>query len=301
MAEVPGKVKIGAALTALISLAIVLLAPSPVLPAQTCLADGNETSIRLDDYSGLPPSLVAEAENLAVTLFDTDAKQKEFAEELLGLYKVTEDKDVVFFFNPGGFGWMGIDETREGNNLIAGISAELDEMGLDYLFFNHKRTAKTFNSALSEFMVVAGIFPSKSEDLAARVDFLTRNIPGLKVVLIGISNGTLPCDGVMDILGDNPNVLSIQLGPPFWNKAKPDSRSLVLRSNGVIPDSFSQGDLLTILRANIESIYGVNQLYAGDILLSIGAPGHDYNWEYDFVRSQITDFLRARLAPQRLD
>jgi len=291
MAEVPAKIKIGAALTTLLSLAIVLLAPSPVLPAQTCLADGNETPVYLSDYTGLPPSLVAEAEGIAAGLFDTQARRSEFTGQLLGLYAVSKDKDIVLFFNPGGFGWKEFSGTAEGMSFMGGISAELDKIGLDYLFFNHKRTSKTFNSAISEFMVAAGIYPSKADDLAARVEFLTSHIPGLKVVLIGVSNGTLPCDGVMDMLADNPDVYSIQFGPPFWNDARTDSRSLVLRSNGVIPDSFSQGDIFTILRANMEAVYGANQQYPGDILFYIGAPGHDYNWEYGAVRSQVTDFL----------
>jgi hypothetical protein len=296
MVEIPGKIKIGAALTFIVSLAVVLLAPSPAIPAVTCLADGQETPVSIDDYSQLPPSLVTEAEKIAADLFDSPEKQDDFTGQLLGLYALARDKDVLIFFNPGGFGWTELAETREGFSFMDGISAELDKMGMDYLFLNHKRTFRTFNSSISEFLVAASLFPFKAEDLTARVDFLTHNVPGLKIVLIGISNGTLPCDGVMDRLEDNPNVLSIQLGPPSWNNAETDDRSLVLRSNGTIPDSFSQGDMITILRANIEALYGVNQEYTGDIMLYIGAPGHDYNWGYQAVRSQLTKFLWDKLG-----
>ncbi len=300
MAEMPARIKIGAALTVIVSLAIVLLAPSPLIPAVTCLTDGNETPIAIYDFALLPPSLVAEAEEMAAKLFENPDKQDDFVCQLLGLYKLARDVDVLLFFNPGGFGWTKLSETREGFSFMEGIGAELDKMGLDYLFLNHKRTSHTFNAAISEFLVAASLFPFKAEDLTARADFLTRNIPGLKVVLIGISNGTLPCDGVMDRLENNTDVLSIQLGPPAWNDAATDDRSLVLRSNGTISDSFSQGDMITILRANIEAFYGVNQEHPGDIMLYIGAPGHDYTWDYQAVRNQIIAFLRDKLG-QGLD
>jgi hypothetical protein len=216
-------------------------------------------------------------------------------EQLLALYLAVKDKDIIFIFNPGGWGWTPIDETREGESFINGISHEMDSLGYDYLFFNHKRTDKTFNSAVSEFMLAANIFPSKEKDLAARVAFLTENVSGIKIVLVGISNGTLVCAGVMEILNSNPNVFSIQMGPPFWNSYDNSNQSLVLRSNGFISDSFSQGNFAIIISATIETLYGIEHEYEGD-LGYIGAPGHDYNWGYEAVSTQITDFLKANLT-----
>jgi hypothetical protein len=71
---------------------------------------------------------------------------------------------------------------------------------------------------------------------------------------------------------------------------------LVIRSNGTVPDAFSQGYLLTIIRANIEALFGLSQEYPGGILLYVAAPGHDYNWEYPDIRSRIIAFLRANLG-----
>jgi len=68
-------------------------------------------------------------------------------------------------------------------------------------------------------------------------------------------------------------------------------RVLLLRSNGTIPDSFSNGYILTIIRANLEAAFGISQEYAGNILLYIGAPGHDYDWEYEELQSRVTEFL----------
>ena len=147
-------------------------------------------------------------------------------------------------------------------------------------------------------MVAADLYPTKAKDLAARVEFLTRHIPGIKVILTGESNGAAICESAMRILQENTQVYSIQIGPPCWNKGTASDRSLVLRSNGSVPDAFSQGDIITFIRANLESIFGISQDNPGKILVYIGAPGHDYNWQYEGVRLQITDFLYNILTPK---
>jgi hypothetical protein len=95
----------------------------------------------------------------------------------------------------------------------------------------------------------------------------------------------------MRVLKDNPQVYCIQLGPPFWNDDTKLDRMLVLRSNGSIPDAFSQGDIITIIRTNFETLMGISQEYPGHVLFYIGAPGHDYRWQYEGVSSPVLAFL----------
>ena len=300
MASDTGKIKIGITLTVALSLAIVLLAPSPVVPATTCLVDNGDMLLTTQDFSAVPESTIAEANSLARELFgDHPEKRDEFVSQLLATYLAARDKDIVIVFNSGGWGWTAIEETREGESFVTGIESQLASMGYTSLFLNHKRTAKTLDGGISELMLTVNLYPPKARDLAARVEFLTNNIPGIRVILTGVSNGTLICDGVMNILEDKPQVYSIQLGPPFWNGATLSDRSLVLRGNGVVPDSFSQGDIFTMVRANLEALFGLSQEYPGDILLYIGAPGHDYNWQYPEVRSKIIEFLHSRFGAEQ--
>ena len=69
-----------------------------------------------------------------------------------------------------------------------------------------------------------------------------------------------------------------------------------MKSNGIVPDSFSQGDFFTIIGANLEALFGVSQEAPGKVLLYIGSPGHDYGWHYDEVRSRITSFLHQNFG-----
>jgi len=70
-------------------------------------------------------------------------------------------------------------------------------------------------------------------------------------------------------------------------------RALVLTSNGVIPDSFSQGDFPTMIWANLRALFGLSQSEedSGRILHYILAPGHEYQWQYPEVYSQVKNFL----------
>lgn len=286
------RLKIIVALTIAISFAIVLLAPSPVVPATNYQADGSGTPLYIQDFSAVPQLLVDDANELAAELFgNNQEKCHDFTSQLLAIYLEAKDKDFVVIFNSGGFGWTPIEETPDGQVFITGIESELTALGYSSLLLDHFRTAETLNGCLSEFMVEAGLYPSKAEDLASRVEFLTCHIPGIKVILTGESNGAGICERVMHILRENTQVYSIQLGPPFWTKDSSSDRSLVLRSNGEIPDAFSQGDIITIIRSNLEALFGISQDNPGNILLYIGAPGHDYSWEYEEIRSQIISSL----------
>jgi len=136
-------------------------------------------------------------------------------------------------------------------------------------------------------------YPSKAKDLAYRVEFLTDHVPDLRVILAGESNGTIICDNAMNILEDNPQVYSIQTGPPFWHKNAMSDKKLLLTSNGITPDSFSQGDVRTMIFASLKALFGLSQPEdePGKILHYVRAPGHDYQWQYYSVYSQITNFL----------
>jgi hypothetical protein len=61
-------------------------------------------------------------------------------------------------------------------------------------------------------MMALSTNPARGQELAARADFLTDNLPGLKVILLGISNGCTICSGAMPLLEDNEQVLQHPAG-----------------------------------------------------------------------------------------
>jgi len=290
------RLKIVVTLIVVISFTIVLLAPSPVVPATTCEVESGGAPLSIQDFSVVPQYMIDDAAQLAAELFGNDQEKcHDFISQLLAMYLEAKDKDIVIIFNSGGFGWTSIEETPEGQSFATGIESELAALGYSSLLLNYFRTAETLNGCLSELMAEADLYPSKAKDLALRVEFLTCHIPGIRIILAGQSNGAGICERVMRILKDNQQIYSIQLGPPFWNDIMELDRSLVLRSNGEIPDAFSQGDLITIIRANLEALFGISQDNPGHILIYIGAPGHDYSWQHEEIRFQITNALHLWL------
>lgn len=288
------RLKTGVSLTVVLSLAIVLLAPSPVVLATVSEVGTGGILLSTDDFSAVPQYIVDDANALATELFgDAEEKRQDFISQLQATYLAAKDKDIVIIFNSGGWGWTPIEASPYGPGLVSGIESELASLGYAVLFLDHLRTQEGWQVYINESVEMVTRYPSKAKDLAARVKFLTSHIPDLRVIITGESEGSLICDSVMSILKDNPQVYSIQLGPPFWDNSTISEKSLVLRSNGVVPDAFSQGDIFAVIRANLEALFGISQDNPGNILLYIGAPGHDYRWEYPEVRSQITNFLRS--------
>ncbi len=294
------RLKIGVSLTVGLSLAIVLMAPSPVVLATVSEVGTGGIPLSTDDFSAVPRYVVDDANTLATELFgNAEEKRRDFISQLQATYLAAKDKDIVVIFNSGGWGWTPIGASPYGPGLVSGIKSELASLGYTVLFLDHLRTQGGWQVIINESVEIATRYPSKAKDLAARVKFLTSNIPDLRVIITGESEGSLICASVMNILGDDPQLYSIQLGPPFWDNSTISDRSLVLRSNGVVPDAFSQGDIFAVIRANLEAIFGISQENAGKILLYIGAPGHDYRWEYPEVRSQITDFLQESFGARQ--
>jgi len=254
------------------------------------------------DISTVPQSVVENATEKAMELFgDCQEKCDDFVSQLLSAYLEAKDKNFVIVFNAGGWGWSLLEPSSGWQSILDGIKSELDTSGYTSLLLNYQRTAETLRGCLDECVEVVSSCPSKAKDLATRVQFLTNNIPDLRVIIAGESTGTVISDSAMNILEGNPQVYSIQTGPPFWQKNLSLERTLVITNNGLNPDSFSQGDFLTLIRSNIKSLFGISQPQddSGKILYYVRAPGHEYRWNYPGVYFEILGFLSQNFRVRR--
>ena len=283
------------ALAALMTLAVIVLAFSYVDIGVTDAIGEGKLSLSAYDFSRVPQSVLEDASRLAEELYgDSRDKYQDFADQLLATYLEAEDKDFIIVFNSGGWGWNSLESSPGWTSIIDGVESELDGLGYTSFFLNYRRTSETMRGRIKEFVEATTQYPSKAESLARRVEFLTVHIPDLRVIVTGESNGTIISDCVMSTLRDNPRVYSIQTGPPFWHKSgMMDDRTLVLKSNGVSADSFSQGDIPTMLWGTVKSWLGLTGPgdNPGKILFFLEAPGHDYSWQYPKVSSQIVKFI----------
>jgi hypothetical protein len=253
------------------------------------------------DAETVPQSVVDDANQVAAEIFDDDVEKcQDFATQLLATYAAAEEHDFVIVFNSGGWGWNLLEDSPGWQATFEGIDAELASWGYTSLQLDYLRATSAFDSRLEEFWQMLIGYPSKSEVLAARVEFLTDHLPDINVILIGESTGAVIIDGAMVIMSDNPRVYSIQAGPPFWHTTVNTERSLIMTGNGIEVDTLCQGSGLDYLLGCYKKWFGILKpsSYYGTEPHIVVAPGHDYWWQYPEVRSQITDFLRDNFAPE---
>ena len=293
------KLGIAVTLVVVIALAIVLLVPSPLVTGVTCEVGTGGLPLSAYDISAVPQSVAEDAARLATGLFgDCQEKCNHFVNQLLAMYSEAKDRDFVVIFNSGGWGWNLLETSLGWQSIFAGIESELASSGYTSLLLDYRQTVQTSRGCLDELVERRAGYPSKAKGLASKVEFLTNHNPGLRVILTGESTGTVICDSVMNILGDNPQVYSIQTGPPFRYKHMVLDRTLLLTNNGIVPDSYSQGDFWAVLWGNLGYWFHLSQPVDdfGTTPHYVGAPGHDYWWQYPEVCSQITNFLQQNFG-----
>ena len=288
------------ALTMVLLLGAVLITFSYTSVGVAGSAEAGGVPLTLPDFSKVPESVTQDATELAISLYgDYQGKYEDFANQLLTTYVEAKDKDIVVIFNPGGWGWNIVNNSPGWKSIFDGIKSELVDLGYSSLLLDYRRTEETARGIIDEFIEIIACCPSKADELAYRVDFLTNHIPELKVIIAGESVGTIISDEAMALLKDNSRVYSIQTGRPFWHKGLMAERTLLLNDNGVNPDSFSRGDIISMVRASLKAAFGLSSLEdeaPGTIFHFVRAPGHDYNWAYPTVCAQITSFLESNFG-----
>jgi hypothetical protein len=255
------------------------------------------------DAGTVPESVIDDANDAAAEIFGDDVEKcGDFASQLVATYAAAEEHDFVLVFNSGGWGWSLLEESPGWWYIFKGIDTELMNWDYTSLQLDYLRATSDFDSRLEEFWQMLIGYPSKSEVLAARTEFLTDHLPDINVILVGESTGAVIIDGAMVIMGDNPRVYSIQAGPPFWHTTVNEERSLIMIGNGIEVDTLSQGGGLDYLWGCYKKWFGIlkpSSHYGTDPHVVV-APGHDYWWQYPEVRSQITQFLRENFAPEEI-
>ena len=248
------------------------------------------------DYSLVPQEVMDKAAARAAALSKMgEQRVKAFADELLASYVEASRNDVVIIFNSGGLGWNLTEETPGWASILDGIQTQLENLGYNTIVMNYRRTGSGFTGVIGEVIEALRRYPNKIDDLVWRVEFLTENLPELKVIVAGESTGTVISDKAMARLQDQPHVYSIQTGMPFWHKpsVNDDNHTLLINDNGLCIDAFSEGNVPTMLWTTVKGWLGLAPADAnpGNILSWLRAPGHDYSWQYPGVYDRIVEFI----------
>lgn len=249
-------------------------------------------------------TLQEEARRLGRQLFGDDpVRGTRFAERLMAIYHDARDKDFLIIHNPGGWGNSPLESCLHWErSVVAGISATLEKLGYRLSFSQHFRGGLGWKEHLRDVRDYLRFFTVKRRVLAAEVEFLTRHIENLRVIMIGISQGAGFSNAVMQRLSELKRVYSIELGVFFIHRPRRvlTERTLVIDHNGIVPDAVIEGDLLTMLTTLPMAFlrWVKYRLKGKPVKFSrcIKLAGHDYRWEYPSVSQQIGDFLKAHFG-----
>jgi hypothetical protein len=258
-----------------------------------------EPGLETRDYSSVPQSVIDDAVALASELVgNSQEKFQNLVDQLLSVYVEARDKDVVVLFNSGGWGWNLTQETPGWDSILDGIKEQLDKLGYQSLVLNYRRTSVGLKGCIKEFFEAIARYPHKAWDLARQLDFLTDELPDLRIIVAGESTGTVISDKTMAILKEKTRVYSIQTGTPFWYKPVPADRTLLMNSNGRCVDTFSYGNIPAMIWATVKGWFGLSSPddNPGDILSWLKAPGHDYSWQYPGVCTAVVEFLNNNFS-----
>jgi hypothetical protein len=289
-------------------LAVFLVACLVGLVAYFDKAHGGQASQPAINFESMSP-IEQQAWDVASQVVGTSKQaQEQFVSQLLGLYYKVKDHDFAIFCTAGGWGKKPLEADTQGQTWLVGIESELTSLGYNYYEVEDIRTGKGLLDYVFELKEQLTHYPSKAKELAAKIDFLTKHISGLKVIITGQSNGAAYAGEVITRLQSNPEVYSIQIGIPFWHRVSKTGRSLVIDNNGVGADALTQRDIVRLIKANLVRIFILNKapaftpidwLVTRAVLvfwpynfgLGMEAPGHDYMWQYPGVGPVIQAFL----------
>jgi len=252
-------------------------------------------------------ALREEARLLGRQLFgDDSAKGARFADRLLGIYRDARDKDILLIHNPGGWGNSPLENCMNWErSVVAGISTTLEKLGCSCSLSQYFRGGVGWREHLRDIRDYLRFFSFERELLAAEVEFLTRHVENLRVVMIGVSQGAGFSNAVMQRLSELKRVYSIELGVFFFHRPQRviTERTLIIDHNGLMPDAVIEGDLVTmVMTLPMAFLRWIKYRLKGkpvNFSRCIKLAGHDYHWEYPKVSQQIGDFLMVNFGAKR--
>jgi hypothetical protein len=255
---------------------------------------------------GVAPALREEAGGLARQLFGGNTKKcTDFTDRLLDIYARAQGKNFLIVHSPGGWGNTYIKRCLPWErSIVNGVGATLGKMGYSRLLVQHFRSGTGLWEWTRDMRAQSRFFKVKAEILAAELRFLSRHLDNLRVILVGISQGAAFNNAVMQHLKGLETVYSVELGIFFLQKSRRmiGERTLVIDSNGVIPDAMMEWNILSMFMAFCGAPFRwvKNRLKGTPIKFShcVNAPGHEYSWKHPEVRRQIEGFLGLNFSPR---
>ncbi|MDD4661846.1 MAG: hypothetical protein PHG24_01015 [Candidatus Pacebacteria bacterium] len=154
--------------------------------------------------------------------------------------KLVSKSDVVLIFNSGGWGTIDYKKANDLNPFSKCIKDYLKKKNLKVSIVQYFRTEDHIIGKLGYLKDYASAFEKQSKAIANIISKTNK-----KVVLLGLSNGALMADEIMDRVKRKNNIFSIELGKPFFGVHSNNKNILLIND---FKDDLSNGKTIELLK-----------------------------------------------------
>jgi hypothetical protein len=248
------------------------------------------------------------AEQLAAKLFPrSNKKRKLFYRGLQEMYQAARNQDVLVIQSPGGWGNTHYQEGLQGweRSIVTGVTATIEKLGYSCIMRQYFRCDDALWGGKNWFREGDFFFFGKSFRacvLAEELKLIIENLPELRIIMVGASQGAAFNNMVTMQLGNTERIYSIELGTFFahMRRRQLTKRNLAVDSNGLMSDPMCHRDLWKGTKAYFRAfvVWLKYRALGKKVKFTncINTPGHEYQWEYPEVQGRITAFLTAVLG-----
>jgi hypothetical protein len=209
------------------------------------------------------------------------------------LEPLLKQNDVIIIFNPGGWGDASLAQSTDFTPILDGIQTSLKEIGYSSVVVPYTRTPSGFFGRVSDAKELMNSFEYLSQVQAKDLAYLAHQYPQKWIILTGYSNGGGLTERTMAIMGNQPHIIAMVAGVPFWFKAYSQPNILILDNQG--KDVMASGDIKSIVIALIEAPFKwIRAKFTGQKLsfsLAFQPEGHYYPWSSPEVGLPVVHFI----------
>ena len=262
-----------------------------------------ETAVKATNTIPSKSSLLKDAKSLARKIFKETGKADEFARSLLDVCARARGNNFLIVHNPGGWGHARLQECLEWEkDIVAGVADVIRNMDYTVLVTQYFRSGYGWQEEVADFRELLRFFPNKSAKMAAWLRFIIDHVDNIKIILVGVSQGAAFGNAVMQSLGANCPVYSIELGFPFLYKSRRahGAKTLEIDNNGEQTDKLVEGTIFDamgiFLAAPFKWLWYRMEGNHVSFPHCVNTPGHAYDWGNAYIRNLVKRFLETNFA-----
>ncbi len=211
---------------------------------------------------------------------------------------IVKNSDVIIIYNSGGWGNTPLEKAEDFAPIIEGIQQTFNKWGYESVVVPYIRTKNDLFGKITGIREFFNFFKYSSNDLADKIETLSRIFPDKKIIIAGLSAGGAFVNETMEkISGEvRDSVYAITTGVPFWEKTLISKNILRLDNKG--GDPLAKGEIKTLLSSLFKAPFKwvMAKISGEDLTFSkaLQIPGHEYKW--DELRPEITSFLEGKFT-----